>query len=151
MLDVVAARRPGLEREEALRVEGLENLRRYALGEPVDFAAMMASKVGRLWLGYTVGTRGERQLWITALHLTFVLFGALGLAYALWRRRSPELALLALILLYVTALNAVLVSEARHNLTVMPVLLTGGAVGVSLLVASRRADGRLAHRVAEAA
>jgi small-conductance mechanosensitive channel len=36
------------------------------------------------------------------------------------------------VLLYVTALNAVLVSEARHNLAVMPLVAVAGAAGVTL-------------------
>ena len=137
VIGTVAARRPELSREAALRAEALENLDRYALGDPVAFAGMMASKVGRLWLGYTVGTQGNRRAWITAVHLALVLAGAAGLAAGLWRRRDPALILFAIIVLYVTVLNAVLVSEARHNLTVMPVLLVGGAAGWALVARPR--------------
>lgn len=129
VIDAVAARRPDMEREAALRAAALDNLGRYALGDPLEFSAMMASKVQRLWLRYTVGTHHNPRAWITALHLALVLGAAAGLAIGLWRRRDAALLLLALVLLYVTALNAVLVSEPRHNLTVMPVLLVTGAAG----------------------
>ena len=45
---------------------------------------------------------------------------------AVRRGRSPELWALGIVLLYVTATNAVLVSEARHNLPYMPLLAAWG-------------------------
>jgi len=42
------------------------------------------------------------------------------------------------VLLYVTAMNAVLVSEARHNLPYVPILAAGGAAGVALAAARLR-------------
>lgn len=129
VLDVAVARRPGLDREAALRAEGLANLRRYALGEPVAFAGMMARKVDRLWLDYTVGSHRNRRGWITALHLLLLAGGTAGLVLGLTRRRAPLLLLTAFVVVTVTAMNAVFVSEARHALTVLPLLFTAGAAG----------------------
>lgn len=129
IIGAVAARRPELDREAAVRAEGLANLRRYALGEPKAFSAMMAGKVGRLWLRYTEGTHGGTRTWMLVLHLALVVASGIGLVLGLWRSGGAELALLALLLLYVTLLNAVLVSEPRHNLPVMPVLTVAGAAG----------------------
>lgn len=47
--------------------------------------------------------------------------------------------LLALVFAYVTALNAVLVSEARHNLAVMPLVAVAAAAGITLVLLRRRA------------
>jgi hypothetical protein len=47
--------------------------------------------------------------------------------------------LLGGVLLYVSAVNAILVSEARHNLSVMPVVAATGAAGVFLAVGWLRA------------
>ena len=137
-LQMVAQRRPQLPYEQALRAEGLANLRQYALGRPLDFAAMMAGKIDRLWLHYTVQGRTE-QAWIRILHLVIVAAAVVGLVAAGVRRRAgPTLWLLGLVLAYVTALNAVLVSEARHNLTVMPLVVVAGVVGITLAVSRTR-------------
>ncbi|MGI8828657.1 MAG: hypothetical protein ACR2I5_02640, partial [Candidatus Limnocylindria bacterium] len=79
------------------------------------------------------GTYGNERWWIRALHIAIVALAAAGLAAAAARRRGgPILWLVGLVLLYVTALNAVLVSEARHNLAVMPLVAVVAAAGVTL-------------------
>jgi hypothetical protein len=140
VIRTVAARHPGLSEEAALRRETLVNLREYAWGRPGPFAGMLASKVWRLWGSYTHGTYQRTRGLIRALHLALVAFGLVGLAAGLVATRRAELWTIAALLLYLTAMNAVLVSEARHNLTVMPVLIAGGAMGFRL------AAGRLRRR-----
>jgi len=146
-MDAVAARRPGMARDVALRAEALDNLRRYALGSPAAFAGMMASKVERLWLHHTTGTFRNERTWTRTLHLAIVALGLVGLvAGAVRRRGGAMLWLLGLTLLYVTALNAVLISEARHNLAVMPLVAVAGAAGVALALqgaARPRVMGRI--------
>jgi 4-amino-4-deoxy-L-arabinose transferase-like glycosyltransferase len=132
VMDVVAARHPGLDRQDALRAAALENVRRHVLGDPAGFAAMAVRKVERLWLGSSRGTYRTERPATRAVHLLLVAFGALGLAAGLVRRRAPELWIPCLAVLYVTALNVVLVAEPRHNLPVMPVLVAGGAAGLAL-------------------
>lgn len=132
VIETVAARRPELDTEAALRAEALANIGDYAFGDPLGFAAMMARKVDRLWGSYTVGTYGNPRWWTTTAHLAIVGLGLIGLVAGLALTRRPELWLLAAVLLYVTALNAVLVSEARHNLTVMPLVIVAAAAGLAL-------------------
>jgi len=145
-LQMVAARHPQLSYEEALRAEAKINLRQYALGQPLDYAAMMAGKIERLWLHYTVGGRTE-QTWIRGIHLAVVALGVAGLLAAAARRRGgPMLWLLALVLAYVTALNTVLVSEARHNLTVMPLVAVAGVAGLALALLRERPTATLGGR-----
>jgi hypothetical protein len=145
VIATVAARRPGLSTDAALRAEGMQNLRDYALGDPLSFAGMAARKVWRLWGGYTLGTYRNPRTWISALHLILVGLGALGLVVGFALRRSAAMWLLGGVLLYVTAVNAILVSEARHNLTVMPIVAATGAIGLVLgagwVRARRRAAG----------
>jgi 4-amino-4-deoxy-L-arabinose transferase-like glycosyltransferase len=138
VIATVAARRPGLSTEDALRAEGRANLRRYLIGDPIGFAGMVVDKTWRLWGGYTVGTYRNERSWIRALHLAIVAVGAFGLVAGLALARRPELWLLAAVLLTVTAVNALLVSEARHNLTVMPTVAAAGAAGLSLAVSRLR-------------
>ena len=133
VMDAVAARRPGMARDAALQAEAIDNLERYALDSPVAFAGMMAHKVERLWLHYTTGTFGQERVWILAMHLAIVALGLGGLVAAAVRRRGgAALWLIGLTLLYMTALNAVLISEARHNLAVMPLVAVAGAAGLAL-------------------
>ncbi|HEV2820373.1 MAG TPA: hypothetical protein VGW11_07695 [Solirubrobacteraceae bacterium] len=147
LIDTVAARRPDLPPDEALRAETLANLERYALGEPLAFAGMMLDKVERLWLHYTTGTYRQERWWTSMIHVAIVALGVAGLAAAAARRRGgPVLWLLGLVLLYVTALNAVLISEARHNLAVMPLVAVGGAAGLALALRGRRARSSASGR-----
>jgi hypothetical protein len=118
----------------------MQNLTDYALGDPIAFTGMAARKVWRLWGGYTLGTYRNPRTWISALHLTLVGLGLLGLAAGLVVTRRAPLWLLAGVLAYVTAVNAILVSEARHNLAVMPIVVAAGAAGLTL------AAGRLRSR-----
>jgi hypothetical protein len=145
VIATVAARHPDLSTDAALRAEGMQNLRDYALGDPISFAGMAARKVWRLWGGYTLGTYRNARTWISALHLVLVGLGLIGLLAGLAVTRSAAMWLLGGVLLYVTAVNAILVSEARHNLTVMPVVVATGAAGLFLaggwLRARRRNDG----------
>jgi hypothetical protein len=144
VIATVAARRPGLSTDAALRAEGMQNLRDYALGDPISFAGMAARKIWRLWGGYTLGTYRNPRTWISALHLALVAFGVLGLVAGLVLTRRGPLWLLAGALAYVTAVNAILVSEARHNLTVMPIVAAAGAAGAALAVSRLRSRRELA-------
>ncbi len=141
VIATVAARHPDLSTDAALRKEGMQNLRDYALGDPVAFAGMAAHKVWRLWGGYTLGTYRNARTPISALHLALVGFGLAGLVGALLFARTAPMWLLGGTLLYVTAINAILVSEARHNLTVMPIVVATGAAGVTLAMRHLRARG----------
>jgi hypothetical protein len=132
ILDAVAARHPGLGRSEALKRETLRNLRVYALGRPLSFAAMQGRKLGRIWLGYDRGTHHARRAWILALHLLLSAAGLVGLLYGVLRTRHPALWSILATVVTVTAVNAFFVSEARHNVRLVPLLAAGGAAGVAL-------------------
>ena len=155
VIDTVAARRPELDREAALRAAARENVREHILGDPVGFTGMAFEKVWRLWGDYTVGTFSTSRAWIRALHLLFVALAFAGLVAGLWRggRRRAELAAIAIVVLYVTAVNVVLVSEARHSLPIMPALIAGGFAGLALALSrwpplSVARDRLVARRVA---
>jgi hypothetical protein len=94
---------------------------------------MAARKAWRLWGSYTVGTYRNHRAWISAWHLLLVALSLGGLAVGLIRGpRSAEQAVVAVVVAYVTAVNIVLVSEARHSLPVMPALVAGGFAGLAL-------------------
>src|SRR3954469_8605686 len=132
ILDAVAARHPDLGRSDALRRETLRNLRVYGLGRPLDFAAMQAGKVARMWVGYDRGTHHLERAWILALHLLVSAAALGGLLFALWRTRPPVLWAILATVLTATAVNSFFVSEARHNVRLVPLLVAGGAAGVAL-------------------
>jgi len=133
VIDTVAARRPELDREAALRAAAFANLRAHVLGDPVGFTGMAAGKLWRLWGNYTVGTYRNHRAWISAFHLLLVGLALGGRAAALVRGpRRAKVAVVTIVVAYVTALNIILVSEARHSLPVMPALVAGGFAGLAL-------------------
>jgi len=138
ILDAVAARHPDLGRSKALEKETLRNLRRYALGRPVAFAGMQARKLVRMWIGYDRGSYHNERGWILAVHLLLSAAGLAGLLYGLWRSGHPALWAILVTVATVTAVNSFFVSEARHNVRLVPLLVAGGAAGVVLGRLSRR-------------
>jgi 4-amino-4-deoxy-L-arabinose transferase-like glycosyltransferase len=142
VLDAVAARHPELGRSAALRRETLRNLRRYALGRPLAFAGMQLIKVERMWIGYDRGTHHARRGWILAVHLLLSAAGLAGLLFGLWRTRHPALWAILATVLVVTAVNSLFVSEARHNVRMVPLLAAGGAAGLALALSGRERAGR---------
>ena len=143
-MDMVAARHPDLPRDEAIRREARENLREYALGDPLDFAVMMGDKVQRMWTRYARGGARHTSWWIRAPHIALVLLAVAGLLAAIWRLQSVPLMVVLAIALYSTALHTLVVSQARYNLPLMPGLLAAGAAAWFLLARSRAArDGAL--------
>jgi len=102
--------------------------------QPLAFAAMEARKVTRMWGGYYRGGTRNPRGWLTAWHLLLVglaLAGSIaGLALA--RGRRAGLVLILAPVLTSTAVNAVFVAQARHNLRVLPLLVAAGAAGAVL-------------------
>jgi hypothetical protein len=132
ILDAVAARHPRLGRSDALERETLRNLRRYALGHPLAFGAMQARKLERMWIGYDRGTHHRERWWILTIHLLLSAAGLAGLLHGLWRTRHPALWAILATVVTATAVNSFFVSEARHNVRLVPLLVAGGAAGVAL-------------------
>jgi hypothetical protein len=137
ILDAVAARHPRLGRSAALEHETRRNLRRYALGRPLAFAGMQTRKVGRMWIGYDRGTYHPRRAWILAVHLLLSALGLLGLVLGLRGGGHPLLWAILVTVLTVTAVNSLFVSEARHNVRLVPLLIAGGAAGAGLALSRR--------------
>jgi hypothetical protein len=141
ILDAVAARHRGVGRSEALKRETLHNLRAYALGRPLSFAQMQARKLERMWIGYDRGTHHAQRTWMLVVHLLLSAAGLAGLIAGLWRTRHPVLWAILATVVTVTAVNSFFVSEARHNVRLVPLLVAGGAAGAGLAFFSDRARG----------
>jgi hypothetical protein len=131
--------RRGEALDAALRRVALRNLGREISRHPGGVATLVAAKLWRLWGNYTVGTHRPHQGGVRALHLVLLALALAGLGLALRRRDGPEPLLLLAIVVTVSAVNAVLVSEARHALTTLPLLFAAGAAGWATLPRRARA------------
>jgi hypothetical protein len=134
VIETVRARRPDLGYRAALRAEALANVRRYALGRPGAFAAMMARKAARMWRRPSQ-TRSRGAAAIHGLVVGLALAGLL--CGALRGPRRGDLALVTSVILASTLVHAVLVAQPRYALSVFALLAAGGAAG--LVAAGRRA------------
>jgi hypothetical protein len=138
VLETVRARRPDLGYRDALRPEAFANVRRYALGHPASFAAMMGRKAARMWRRPSQ----VRSPWVDAMHRIAIVLAVAGLLCGLrWGRRG-DVALLVSMILASTLVHAVLVAHPRYALPLIPPLAAGGASG--LATAWTRRAGRRA-------
>jgi len=121
VLDAVAAREPGLARDAALRHAALRNLETYPREQPGRFAAMMAGKAPRLWLGPARGgTRSSTGLRVW--HLVLVILALAGVVRA--RNRTMLAVLVAFTLFHLIA-----GAMPRYALPLLPALIATGAAG----------------------
>lgn len=134
----IAPRHPELSYNDALGREARKNLVHYGLTDPLDFGVMMLDKVQRMWSRYARGGARHTSPFIRGWHILLVLGAVGGLAAGIWRRRDPILAAILLAVLYSTAIHALVVSQARYNLPLMPVLIAGGLAGWWIWARDRR-------------
>jgi hypothetical protein len=129
-LDLFVAKHPGMSRDEALQREARHNLIHYSTTQPVAFAKMAFNKAKRMWFFYYRGGGVHYISTATRLWQIFlVIASTLGLVAGIWRRRDPVLAAVLLAVALSTAIHAIVVSQARYNLPLMPSLLAGGVAG----------------------
>ena len=134
VMSLVASRHPELTRDAALRREGLRNLVKYGFGDPIDFAAMTLAKVRRLWGEYYQGGGVyHRSVVMRSYQWLLVAIAVCGLVALLARRRlTGPFALVFGLVLYSTLLHAVVLSEARYNLPLMPMLVAAGVAALAV-------------------
>jgi hypothetical protein len=129
-LELFAEKHPGLTRDEALQKEARHNLVHYATTQPGAFARMAFQKAKRMWFFYYRGGGVHYISTVTRVWQIFLVVAAtLGLLAGIWRRRDPVLAAVLLTIAFSTALHAIVVSQARYNLPLMPSLVAAGAAG----------------------
>ena len=138
-LDYVSERRPELSREAALQAEARANLRRYALGDPVAFAGMMAQKVRRTWLLSSRAGAKEKSTAVRIYHAVLVTLSCLAMLAAVALRRSAVAGICLSLVVYSMLLHAVFVAKPRYALPLMPLLIVGGVVAAAVLVRRRTA------------
>jgi 4-amino-4-deoxy-L-arabinose transferase-like glycosyltransferase len=137
MFKIVASRYPGLSENAAINEAGLENLRHYALGQPLAFVGMLAAKLWTMWgspwsggNGYGTHPKADTS---RVQHLIFVALAFIGLLGGALLTRKWELVTVSVGLAVITFLNLLTNAEGRDNLRFMPLLFTFGACGLWLL------------------
>jgi 4-amino-4-deoxy-L-arabinose transferase-like glycosyltransferase len=147
VLNTVAKRHPDLAREDAIRAEVRENLRRYALGRPLEFLEMMLEKVRRTWiLSSRVGAEDVIRA-VRIFHGAFVVIAFLLTCLALYFRRDLRLWILFSVPLYSALMHAVLVAKPRYNMPPFALLVVCGCVSAAWLVAEHRRRAAGGHLV----
>jgi 4-amino-4-deoxy-L-arabinose transferase-like glycosyltransferase len=123
---VAAERYPGLETDAALGRMGRENLGNDITQEPIAFAGLLVDKAYESWTDSARAVM-EREPW-RALQLGVILLALLGLTVLAIRRRF-EAVVLSLVLVYMTAVGALLIASPRRELVVLPVLAALAGTG----------------------
>ncbi len=140
LFDRVAEERyPDLPRDSALGKIGKENLSDYLSEDPLEYLAMTARKVGRMWSS-GVGEAMSSPLG-RVVQIALVLLGLAGLVLLGRRRRWWELAALAAPILLVTAVGAVTLAAPRRNEVLMTLVFPLAAMAL-FWVASALSSGR---------
>jgi len=134
-LELFAAKHPDLPRDVALNQEAKKNLIHYSTTQPVAFAKMQWAKAKRMWFFYYRGggvhyISTPMRIWQVGL----VLAAGLGLLAGLIRRRDAVLGAALLTLAFSTTIHTIVVSQARYNLPLMPLLIATGVAGWFLAV-----------------
>jgi dolichyl-phosphate-mannose-protein mannosyltransferase len=129
VLEAVAKRNPRLSHDSSLRKEGLRNIKRYVLHDPIGWAGLMWDKIERMWTRYARGGAMHTSWELRVLHILIVIASFGGLIYGLIRTRNVVLGAILAIIAWSTALHLLVVAQGRYNLPLMPILVTGGVAG----------------------
>jgi hypothetical protein len=128
LFDRVAARYPDLPRDEALGKIGKQDFYDYFEEDPVEYAAMTARKVWRMWsagIGEAMSSTAGR-----ALQMLIVVLGLAGLFVLARRRWWWELVAMATPIAIVTVVGAISLAAPRRNEILMTLVfpLAGAAL-----------------------
>jgi 4-amino-4-deoxy-L-arabinose transferase-like glycosyltransferase len=129
-LEIFAEKYPGLPRDQALQREARKNLIHYSTTDPVAFVKMQWAKAKRMWFFYYRGggvhyISTPMRIWQVFL----VLACGAGLLAGFIRRRDPLLGAVLLTVAYSTLIHTIVVSQARYNVPLMPLLIAAGVAG----------------------
>lgn len=146
LFKLIQARDPGASENAAVLKADLQNIRDYMLGRPLAFGSMLSGKFWSMWTSAWSGGNGTRHADTSETqHLIYVALAWLGLLTGvIATRRRPGVAadsktavahwlliVSAGVLLSVAALATLFNDQPRYNVSLMPLLLASGAVGLS--------------------
>ena len=135
LADLAQQAHPELDNDAALRRLGWRNLRDAIADRPLDLSAMLATKAYATWTDPARGVMGPTPWRVFQLGL--LVLALLGLATLALARRFEAL-LLGLILLYVTAVAALLIASPRRALIPLPLICALAGVGLAFAFAFAR-------------
>jgi 4-amino-4-deoxy-L-arabinose transferase-like glycosyltransferase len=130
---LIRARHPGLSANAAVNKENLENIRKYALGQPGAFASMLWSKFWKMWDNVWSGGNGTYNPDTSqSQHMIYLILAWIGLlAGAILTRRFVLLVSIG-VLLSVAGLATLFNDQPRYNVSLMALLLASGTIGMWL-------------------
>ncbi len=129
LFDRVAERYPDLPRDSALGKIGKQNFSRWFGEDPVEYLAMTARKVWRMWTaGIAEAMESTPGRVVQGLIVALALA---GLGLLAWRRRWWELAAMATPLVLVTAVGAISLAAARRNEVLMTLIFPLAAAALA--------------------
>ena len=127
--EVAETRYPKLPRDSALSKIGKENFSKFFGEDPVEYLAMTARKVGRMWssgVGEAMSSTGGR-----IVQLLLVALGLAGLVVLGLRRRWWELLAMATPIVVVTGIGALTLAAPRRNEVLMTLVFPLAAAALA--------------------
>jgi hypothetical protein len=148
LFKLIRARHPRSSAYDAVMKANIENIRRYAIGRPGAFAAMLWNKFWKMWLSVWSGGNSSFHPETSHLqHMLYLTFAWVGLLAGIALTRRWTLVVSACALLAVAGLATLFNDQPRYNVSLMPLLLTVGSIGAWL--AGVRIVALLRSRAAE--
>jgi 4-amino-4-deoxy-L-arabinose transferase-like glycosyltransferase len=130
---LIRARDPGASESAAATKADIENVEKYALGQPFAFAGMLWSKFWKMWSTVWSGGNGTYHADTSPLqHHLYLLLGVIGLLGGALVSRRWELLTALAVLLAVSGLATVFNDQPRYNVSLMPLVLAYGSAGLWL-------------------
>jgi hypothetical protein len=126
--DLAAERYPRLSTDEALGRMGRQNLESDITEHPARFSWLLTTKAFKTWTDAASASM-RRWPW-RALQFGVLILALVGLAALIARRRFEALAI-GIVLLYVTAIGALLIASPRRELVALPLLAALAGVGAT--------------------
>jgi 4-amino-4-deoxy-L-arabinose transferase-like glycosyltransferase len=131
---LIRARYPGKSQYAAVTQADLENVRKYALGQPLGFAGMLWEKFWKMWTTVWSGGNGTYNPSTSQLqHTLYLLLGVVGLLGGAVVTRKWVLITAAATMLAIAGLATLFNDQPRYNVSLMPMLLAYGSAGAWLL------------------
>lgn len=133
LFKLVHSRYPNKSARAAVVAADFDNIEKYALGQPLEFAGMLWNKFFKMWKTVWSGGNGTYHPSTNQpQHTVYVLLAWLGLLAGAIATRRWSLIVSAAVLLAISALATLFNDQPRYNVSLMPLLLAYGTAGAWL-------------------